>query len=504
MVSLAPCGDMEPEAGDPEETTLETEMFAKSEELKSEESVLQPWEEPIMELQKMNITEKEVERKIAEEGSEERDEMENKEAEESEEEFAESFTDANASTSYPTNEPITSKTHIGPPKSIESNPMEDRGKLSKTPSFGKMVRFKEIEVVEERDTSDDTLFPDFDMEEWTTSRFEELFLADDWKNITDDCLLKKKVLQAGPENALTPAWGQEVTLKMQGVLEDRTVVEKDSKLVFIIGEGDVTQALEECAITMKKGEIALLLADSQYTYGLLGREPDIPAWAPLLYQLQLLDFREKPDPLLLPVPDRIRIGNQKRERGNFYFQREEFSKAVQAYCMALDVLTTRTNDGQNCVAEEEEEVNDYRVKCLNNLAAAQLKLGHFDEALHTSQDVLFLDPQNVKALFRKGKLLSDKGEYEEAMETLKKALKLEPSTKAIHAELSKLVKRQAGENESQNWQAKPARVFGENIAPFLTPPPKKKPFGISWKFLLGALVVALGSLVTSVVLTARN
>lgn len=28
--------------------------------------------------------------------------------------------------------------------------------------------------------------------------------------------------------------------------------------------------------------------------------------------------------------------------------------------------------------------------------------------------------------------------------------------------------------------------------------------GLSWKFILGALVVALGSLVTSVILTARN
>uniref|UniRef100_A0A8C1AKQ3 peptidylprolyl isomerase n=1 Tax=Cyprinus carpio carpio TaxID=630221 RepID=A0A8C1AKQ3_CYPCA len=245
-----------------------------------------------------------------------------------------------------------------------------------------------------------------------------------------DRLLRKKVLQASPENALTPAWGQEVTLKMQGVLEDRTVVEKDCKLVFVIGEGDVNQALEECTISMKQGEIALLLADSQYTYGHLGREPDIPAWAPLLYQPELLDFREKLEPLSLPIPDRIRIGNQKRERGNFYFQREEYGMAAQAYCMALDMLTTHTNDSQRCASEEEdEEVNDYRVKCLNNLAAAQLKLGQVDEALHTSRDVLFLDPQNVKALFRKGKLLSDKGEYEEAMETLKKALKLEPSTK---------------------------------------------------------------------------
>ncbi|KAK7152209.1 hypothetical protein R3I94_008510 [Phoxinus phoxinus] len=516
MVSVAPCGDMEPEAGELEETTLESEMFVKSvgdeEEEKSEEGFLQPWQvlqEPIMELQRMTITGTEDEKKPMddkedEEGSEKEDEMENEEVGEMKcaENLSNMPTDANDSSSDPTNEPIPSNSPISPPETNESD-TEDRRKLTKTPSFGKSVRFKDIEAVEERDSSDDSLFPDFENEEWTSASFEELFLADDWKDVTDDRLLRKKVLQASPENAMTPAWGQEVTLKMQGVLEDRTVVEKDCKLVFVIGEGDVNQALEECTLSMKQGEIALLLADSQYTYGLLGREPDIPAWAPLLYQLQLLGFREKQDPLSLPVPDRIRIGNQKRERGNFYFQREEYGMASQAYCMALDVLTTRTQDGQSCEAEE-EEVNDYRVKCLNNLAAAQLKLGHFDEALHTSQDVLFLDPQNVKALFRKGKLLSDKGDYEEAMETLKKALKLEPSTKAIHAELSKLVKRQAGENETQNWQAKPAQVFGENIAPFLTPPPKKKPFGISWKFLLGALVVALGSLVTSVVLTARN
>lgn len=74
----------------------------------------------------------------------------------------------------------------------------------------------------------------------------------------------------------------------------------------------------------------------------LCREPDIPAWAPLLYQLQLLDIRDKPDPETLPIADRIRIGNQKRERGNFHFQREEYSLAARAYYVALEVLTTHS------------------------------------------------------------------------------------------------------------------------------------------------------------------
>ncbi|GLD58680.1 peroxisomal membrane protein 11A isoform X1 [Lates japonicus] len=201
---------------------------------------------------------------------------------------------------------------------------------------------------------------------------------------------------------------------------------------------------------------------------------------------------------------RIRIGNQKRERGNFHLHREEYSMAARAYCMALDVLTTRSRDGSDGgVDAEEEEVRDYRVKCLNNMAASQLKLEQYDEALHTSRDVLTLEPNNVKALFRTGKLLSDKGEYKEAMEVLKKALKLEPATKAIHVELSKLVKRQSGGQDTQEWRAKPAEMLGENITPFLIPA-KKKPSGISWKFILGALVVALGSLVTSVIFTARH
>ncbi|XP_064191697.1 FKBP prolyl isomerase 16 isoform X2 [Anguilla rostrata] len=311
---------------------------------------------------------------------------------------------------------------------------ENSRTLRKTASFGKRVHFRiplggEETELEKSEGLEECLFPEYDSDELASSCFEELFLAEDWVDITEDRLLRKKVLEPGSEHALRPVWDQEVTVQLQGVLEDRTVVEKDTKLTFIIGEGDVNQALEECVLSMELKEISLLLADSHYTYGLLGRDPDIPACSPLLYQLQLLDIREKPDPLDLLISDRIRIGNQKRERGNFFFQREEFVMAAQSYCMALHVLTTQTRAGESTRVAEHEEVQECRVKCLNNLAATQMKLEHVDEALLTCQDVLFLDPLNVKALFRKGKLLSDKGEYQEAMETLKKALRLEPSTK---------------------------------------------------------------------------
>lgn len=56
------------------------------------------------------------------------------------------------------------------------------------------------------------------------------------------------MLEPGTPQGPHPAWDQEVTVKMQCVLEDRSVVEKDCKLVFVIGEGDVNQvkALSLC------------------------------------------------------------------------------------------------------------------------------------------------------------------------------------------------------------------------------------------------------------------
>lgn len=59
--------------------------------------------------------------------------------------------------------------------------------------------------------------------------------------LAEDQLLRKKVVEFGAPHTLSPTWGQEVTVKMQCVLEDRTVVEKDCNLVFVIGEGDVNQ-----------------------------------------------------------------------------------------------------------------------------------------------------------------------------------------------------------------------------------------------------------------------
>ncbi|XP_067411495.1 peptidyl-prolyl cis-trans isomerase FKBP8-like isoform X2 [Emydura macquarii macquarii] len=279
----------------------------------------------------------------------------------------------------------------------------------------------------------------------TQGRFEELFRAQGWADVTEDKSLRKWLVREGHGEASRPQAGQEVTLKLLGVLEDGTLVEKDPKLTFILEQGDVIQALELGVQSMQLGEVSFLLTSFLYAYGHLGRDPDIPSDASLLYEVTLLQIRDSPDLGLLPPSGRISLSKQKRERGNFHFQREEYQQAMHAYQLALRILDSPGAAPPD--PEEEEELQEHQVKCLNNCAAAQLKLQRFAEVLASCNAVLHIDPHNVKALYRKGKLLAEWGEDQEAMNVLKRALQLEPSTKAIHAELSKLARRQRGQPE---------------------------------------------------------
>ncbi|XP_073509281.1 peptidyl-prolyl cis-trans isomerase FKBP8-like [Phyllobates terribilis] len=321
--------------------------------------------------------------------------------------------------------------------------------LQRIPSFGKTVKFLLPPITIDDNTPQEEEMQFFQAVEdalgGTGYSFKYIFSSDQWIDITDDKLLRKKILRPGRGEDSIPLPGQQVTVYLMGILEDGTLVEKDPKLSFILDEGDVIQALELGVRSMQLGEVAFLLTNGLYAFGLLGRDPDISSDASLLYKVTLLEVRDKPSLIALTTADRITLGNQKRECGNFHFEREEYRSAMHSYSQALTILTPTTADPLS--SDEEEEIREHRVKCLNNLAATQLKLHHYDDVLNSCNAVLEMDIDNAKALYRKGKVLSERGDYEEAMSVLKQALQLEPTTKAIHAELSKLVRRQNGQPE---------------------------------------------------------
>ncbi|XP_033922019.1 peptidyl-prolyl cis-trans isomerase FKBP8-like [Melopsittacus undulatus] len=241
--------------------------------------------------------------------------------------------------------------------------------------------------------------------------FGPLFAADGWSDLTEDRLLRKRVVRDG-QDGLRPRPGQEVSVKVLGALEDGALVERDPRLTFVPGYGDVVQ---------DRGEQGLGTGSRCCTR----REPDVPPEAPLLFEVTLLEVRDGLEQQPLPPAARLRLGAQRRERGNFHFTRGDFPAALRSYRLALSAL-----DGPAAAPpgpHEEEELREQRVKCFNNCAAAELKLQRVEEALAACEAALSISPDNGRALLRRGQLLAQQGRDAEAALVLRRALELDPA-----------------------------------------------------------------------------
>ncbi|XP_058419773.1 peptidyl-prolyl cis-trans isomerase FKBP8 isoform X5 [Diceros bicornis minor] len=322
---------------------------------------------------------------------------------------------------------------------------------------------------------------------------------EEWLDILGNGLLRKKTLVPGPPGSSRPTKGQVVTVQLQMSLENGTRVQEEPELVFTLGDCDVIQALDLSVPLMDVGETAMVTADSKYCYGPQGRSPYIPPHAALCLEVILKTAVDGPDLEMLTGQERVALANRKRECGNAHYQRADFVLAANSYDLAIKAITSSTK--VDMTFEEEEQLLQLKVKCLNNLAASQLKLDHYRAALRSCSLVLEHQPDNIKALFRKGKVLAQQGEYSEAIPILRAALKLEPSNKTIHAELSKLVKKHAAQRSTET--ALYRKMLG-NPSRLPAKCPGKGAWSIPWKWLFGATAVALGGVALSVVIAARN
>lgn len=325
---------------------------------------------------------------------------------------------------------------------------------------------------------------------------------DEWIDVLGNGQLKKKALEAGEGRDSRPQRGQNVKINLKTYLMDGTLVEEQSDLSFTLGDGDVIQALDLTVQLMEMREKALIQTDAKYAYGARGSlEPEVFPNAELSLEVELLEATDAPDLELLPPAEKIALASHKRERGNVHYQRGDYAFAVNSYSIALQI--TESSSKVDITPEEENELMDVKVKCLNNMAASQLKLDHYEAALKSCVSALAHQPDNIKALFRMGKVLALQGEYTEAIQTLRKALKLEPSNKTIHAELSKLVKKHSEQRGAE--QAMYKKMLGNPSSSGSTQKHRaKSSWGLSWKWLFGATAVAIGGVALSVVIAARN
>ncbi|XP_015782732.1 peptidyl-prolyl cis-trans isomerase D [Tetranychus urticae] len=153
----------------------------------------------------------------------------------------------------------------------------------------------------------------------------------------------------------------------------------------------------------------------------------------------------------------IRAAEKMKAAGNKFYMKEAFTTACSKYAKALRYLN-KLHDEDKMNKEDEKRVTELQFQCLLNSTACKIKLKRYNEALIDCDEALDLEPENIKALFRKGQALHGIRDYEAALKSLKRAQKLSPNEKAIQAELAAVL------GEMESYRARERQAYAKLFA----------------------------------------
>jgi len=298
---------------------------------------------------------------------------------------------------------------------------------------------------------------------------DSVVLDDDgWEDVLGSGRLKKKVVKEGKEGN-KPGKGTRVKVKVEERVAG-VVVMQETSIEFNVGESEVLQCLDLVVPLMCKGEVAEVTSEHSFAYGLKGDGDRIAPSSDLQLLVTLEELQELAPPPDIPLEERARIGNQKRERGNRWYARGENSLAVQCYRKAAEYLDDKQIEedmevpiDRFLLPKDIQQLLEDRVKTFNNMAQAQMKLSAWDTAMASIRQVLRIQPNNEKALFRKAKILQEKHQLDEAIGILRRINRLYPANKQCHTELANLTNKvKASRSAEQNMSRK---MLGLDKAP---------------------------------------
>eukprot|EP01083_Nonionella_stella_P300682 1027889_1 len=153
--------------------------------------------------------------------------------------------------------------------------------------------------------------------------------------------------------------------------------------------------------------------------------------------------------------DWIDMGQQYKNDGNDLFKMGRYAGAIKKYKKALYWIEDEIEDN-----ELNKEKNKLIVSINNNLSILYIKLKQWTQASRYASKVLEIEPNNVKALVRRGQSLLEEGSWDLSRMDLKKASTLmgPGGNKQKHMFVIKLLKTIA--IKQQKYDAKQKKLYG--------------------------------------------
>eukprot|EP00980_Cylindrotheca_fusiformis_P014202 scaffold3736_cov103-Cylindrotheca_fusiformis.AAC.4 len=267
--------------------------------------------------------------------------------------------------------------------------------------------------------------------------------------------VQKKILKEAPEDASgPPPKGYEVEAHYTGTLgKDGSKFDssrdRGKPFKFTIGQGMVIKAWDEGFASMKVGEHAILKVRSDYGYGDNGSPPKIPAKAELLFDVELLGFKEKPkERWQMTSEERLEYANKLKAEGTELFKKKNYSEASSKYQDAASYSVDEGISGDD-IPEEERPLY---ISCWSNVAMCYINMKEWADATHACNNVLSIgseEKSNIKALYRRGLARMKLGMYKEAKMDLMDAYKIDNTNKEVRKAMKQLKEEVAASKQKE-------------------------------------------------------
>lgn len=304
----------------------------------------------------------------------------------------------------------------------------------------------------------------------------------------DGGLLKKIIVEGAGDDC--PPKGSSVEVHYVGTLhEDGSKFDssrdRPGNFKFDVGIGQVIRGWDVGICTMRRGEKAILRAQSEYAYGADGSPPTIPGGATLNFEVELFDWKEKVQPpYQMSAEQRKAYALKMKDQGTEAFKMKDFATAVNRYQDGVEYITysggsnhghghghshgdepcSGHGDDDDDMGEGDENVElgeedkQLAMALLNNCAMARLKVGDAENTKKDCARCLTYDVNNVKALFRWAQAQLATGDFQGCVNHAAKVVELDPSNKEAEQ-----LRRKALDDEKKAKQKEKAmysKMFG--------------------------------------------
>lgn len=209
----------------------------------------------------------------------------------------------------------------------------------------------------------------------------------------------KEILQKASDDAIMPKTGQEVNVLYEGRLLDGKIFDsnqnRENPFSFKLGVGQVIKGWDIGVASMKKGEKSQFTIKSDYAYGAGGAGEDIPPNATLVFDVELLDFKETPKSKHdMTKEEKVELAKQRKNEGNELVKNKEFDSALGKFDEAYNYLREEIKQ------LNDEEVNLYSI-CLVNIAICSNKTGNYKNAIKMASEAIKTKVTS-KAIYQRG------------------------------------------------------------------------------------------------------